>query len=224
MAIDLEEDIPSICAQKLLFNQVDIALIPVAVIPELKEYHIISDYCIGSDGKVESVKLYSEVPLNQIEEIALDYQSKTSVALIRILAKEKWNITPVYTNALPGFEENISGASAGVVIGDRTFQLNGKFKHEFDLSEEWKELTGLPFVFAAWVANKKISDEFVLRFNTALENGVKNISEAVIELNQKQILRNEDAKAYLNKAISFSMDENKKLALNFFLDKLKTLQ
>ncbi|MGE0566382.1 MAG: menaquinone biosynthetic enzyme MqnA/MqnD family protein [Bacteroidia bacterium] len=222
--IDLQEDIPSICAQKLLFNQVDIALIPVAVIPKLNESYVVSNYCIGADGKVDSVKLYSDVPLTEIKQIILDYQSRTSVALTRVLAKEKWDIRPHYVDALPGFEENISETSAGVVIGDRTFQLNGKFNYEIDLSEEWKELTGLPFVFAAWVANKKVDTDFVSKFDAALKLGVDNISEAVKELNQKQILSNEDANNYLQKSISFSLDESKRQALNLFLDKLKVLK
>src|SRR5688572_6575193 len=74
--IDLQEDIPSICAQKLKFGQVDLALVPVALIPELDKYFIETDYCIGADGVVDSVKLYSEVPLEEITSITLDYQSK----------------------------------------------------------------------------------------------------------------------------------------------------
>ena len=71
--IDLQEDIPSICAQKLKFGQVDIALVPVALLPELNSYFIETDFCISADGKVDSVKLYSEVPLNKIKTIILDY-------------------------------------------------------------------------------------------------------------------------------------------------------
>jgi len=83
-----EQDIPSICASKLLNNEVDIALVPIAVIPLMKESYIISDYCIGASGKVKTVLLLSDVPLNEIKSIYLDYQSKTSVNLIRILAKK----------------------------------------------------------------------------------------------------------------------------------------
>src|SRR5687767_12895253 len=76
--IDLQEDIPSICAQKLKYKQVDLALVPVALIPELDTYYIETDYCIGANGIVDSVKLYSRVPLSEIKTITLDYQSKSS--------------------------------------------------------------------------------------------------------------------------------------------------
>ncbi|NQX96939.1 MAG: hypothetical protein HRT73_03545 [Flavobacteriales bacterium] len=70
--IDLSLDIPSDCAKKLLSGEVDLGLVPIAILPQLKEYHIISDYCIGAEGKVDSVALYSDVPLNEIEYIYLD--------------------------------------------------------------------------------------------------------------------------------------------------------
>src|ERR1039458_6553628 len=76
--IDLQLDIPSVCAQKLIDGQVDIGLIPVAALPQLKDPYIITDYCIGAEGKVASVMLYSNVPLHEITAILLDYQSKTS--------------------------------------------------------------------------------------------------------------------------------------------------
>src|ERR1043165_5988838 len=83
--IDLQLDIPSVCADKLEENKVDIGLVPVAILPELEEHHIISDYCIGADGEVSSVLLLSDVPLDEIKSIHLDYQSRTSVMLAQVL-------------------------------------------------------------------------------------------------------------------------------------------
>ena len=100
--LDLQLDIPADCAQKLLENKVDIGLVPVAIIPQLNEHYIISDYCIGAKGKVNTVLLLSDVPLNEIEEIQLDYQSKTSVNLVQVLSKEFWNISPKWVNASVG--------------------------------------------------------------------------------------------------------------------------
>ncbi len=85
--IDLYLDYPAICADKLISREVDIALIPVVAIPQLENAYIISDYCIWSDGEVDTVCLYSDVPIQEIESIALDYQSRTSVALLKILLK-----------------------------------------------------------------------------------------------------------------------------------------
>ncbi|HEY1040940.1 MAG TPA: MqnA/MqnD/SBP family protein, partial [Bacteroidia bacterium] len=100
--IDISYDIPAVCAEKLLTKQVDVGLVPVAVLAKMPEYHIITDFCIGSNGVVDSVKLFSMVPLEEIKEIVLDYQSRTSVALVQLLAKELWNISPQFTKAQPG--------------------------------------------------------------------------------------------------------------------------
>ena len=221
--MDLQEDIPSICAQKLKFGQVSLALVPVALIPELDKHFIETAYCIGADGKVDSVKMYSQVPLNEIKSITLDYQSRSSITLTKVLAKFFWKINVDYVDAKPGFEENVSGSSANVVIGDRTFKLNGKFKYEHDLAEEWKKFTGLPFVFAAWVSTEKQDDAFISEFNSVLKYGVDHCAEAVEELKSTLSLPADKALFYLTKRIDYNLDENKRKALSLFLDYIRQL-
>jgi len=219
--IDLALDIPSDCAKKLLIGEVDLGLVPVAVLPELKEYHIISDYCIGAEGRVESVALFSNVPLNEIENIYLDYQSKTSVNLVKILAKRLWKITPTWINATEGYENKIQGKTAGVIIGDRTFNLAKSFKYKYDLAEEWFNLTGLPFAFACWVSNKELPDSFIQKFNAALKRGVSNIAEINFVFDEGKISKKALHK-YLTRNISYSLDNNKKKAISEFLEYIET--
>lgn len=217
--INLSRDIPSECARKLLHNEVDIGLIPVAVIPLLKESYIISDFCIGADGAVHSVMLYSQVPLEKIEKIYLDYQSRTSVKLVQVLAKEFWKINPEFIPAEKGYEETISETTAAVVIGDRTFQLNNKFPHVFDLAQEWKKMTEMPFVFACWVANKKIPFNFLNTFNNALAFGISNIDKS-IEAYQLHNQYSIDIAYYLKNNIVYSFGKKQQEALNLFLSKI----
>lgn len=209
-------DIPSVCAQKLLNNQVDLGLVPVAIIPRLKEYYILTEYCIGAKGAVKSVMLYSEVPLDEIKRIYLDYQSESSVALVKVLSRNFWKIDPEWLNAPEHYIELIKGSDAGVVIGDRTFALKGKFKFAYDLSDEWMEYTGLPFVFACWVSNKKLPDDFINEFNKALQYGVNNkqhVIDAAILAHGEQF----DVQSYLSRNISYHLDIAKKESLKLFL-------
>jgi chorismate dehydratase len=217
--IHLSLDIPSLCASKLLEGTVDIGLVPVAVLPLMKEYHIVTNYCIGATGPVRSVVLYSQVPLSQIKNILLDNQSRTSVALVRILCRELWKINPEWTYVTDGYEKDIQGTTAGVVIGDRTFGLNKQFKYTYDLAEGWKELTGLPFVFACWVSNKSIPEAFGSRFDKALEEGVKEAG-AVAEQYKNQFPPDAGLDEYLTRNLSYSLDEAKRKGLALFLDKL----
>ena len=218
----LEHDIPSVCGEKLLENKVDIGLVPVAIIPMLRESYLLTDYCIGAVGPVSSVMLYSHVPLEKTTHIYLDYQSRTSVMLARVLAQYYWKINPEWINAKEGFENRIQGKSAAVVIGDRTFEMNGKYPYAFDLSEEWQKFTGLPFVFACWVANKKLPSEFLESFSKAIEFGITNIEE-VISNARATLKSNINIKEYFTRYISYSFDASKKEALEKFLMYAKAL-
>lgn len=219
--ISVSLDIPSECARKLLENEVDLGLIPVAVIPQLKEAHILPGFCIGADGPVESVKLYSQVPLEEIKTVFLDYHSRTSVTLARVLANDYWKISPEWKKAEAGFESAVSGTTAAVIIGDRTFKLNGTFNYEFDLAGEWKKLTGLPFVFACWVSNKPLDESFKSEFNKALDAGLQDIAKVIEEESPKYLPFN--VENYLLKSLNLRLSKQGEAAIALFLDKMKQL-
>src|SRR4051812_10140619 len=113
--VELVLGYPSHIAGMLLNDEIDVGLVPVAIIPRLKESYIISDYCIGAEGEVASVCLFSDVPLGEVKEVLLDYQSRTSVQLARLLLKEYWKVNPVLTDAAEDFRDHIKGTTAGLV-------------------------------------------------------------------------------------------------------------
>jgi chorismate dehydratase len=214
--ISLSLDVPSVCGEKLLQNKADIGLVPVAVLPELKHYHIISDFCLATEANARTVLLICKVPLEKVEEIILDADSKTSVVLARILAEKFWKIRVKWISANHSFNpDSVKGNTAAVVIGDKAFQVEGKYPVQIDLTGEWKKFTGLPFVFACWVSNKELDIQFISRFNYALMQGVQDI-DAAIDAHQDSNDQT-DLKKYLTNNISFILDEQKKLGLNLFL-------
>jgi len=214
--IELKIDYPSRIATMLLNDEIDIGLVPVAIIPRLKEYHINTDYCIGSDGAVASVCLFSEEPIEKVENILLDYQSRTSVQLAKVLLKEYWKIDPVLTDAKEDFRDHIKGTTAGLVIGDRALEQRKISPYIYDLGETWKKHTGLPFVFAAWVSNKKLSDGFVSAFNAANKTGIENIA-ALLKGLQYDVF---DLEKYYAQCISYHLDDEKRKGLDLFLKKI----
>lgn len=217
--VDLILDYPAKIGSLLLNNEIDVGLIPVALIPRMKEHHIISDYCIGSVGEVASVCLFSEVPLQQIETILLDYQSRTSVALLKILIRKYWKLEVVFEETSGDYQSRIGGTTAGLVIGDRALAQRLVSKYIYDLGAEWKKFTGLPFVYAAWVSNKKLNDDFIHSFNDANAFGLNRISQ-VVEENpfSNFILRN-----YYRYNIQFDLNDDKRQGMKLFLEKLKKL-
>jgi len=217
--MELDLDIPSVCAKKLIENKVDIGLVPVAILNRMNNYEIISDYCIGTNGNVKSVNLYSEVPIEEIKEIILDFHSQSSITLAKVLSKFYWKKDIKFISADENYIENILGTTAGVVIGDRTFGMENSYKFIYDLSTEWRDFTGLPFVFACWVANKKIiHPEFLIKFNEALKFGMEHKSEVIAILKLEPQYQKIDLENYLNHCIDYNLDDSKKLAMQKFLD------
>jgi chorismate dehydratase len=211
--IELVEGYPARIASMLLNNEVDVGLVPVAIIPALKEYHIISDYCIGAEGTVGSVCLFSDVPIEKVDKVLLDYQSRTSASLAKILIKNYWNLSPLIVHAEEMFESEIGGTTAGLVIGDRAFEQRLKSKYVYDLAEAWIAYTGLPFVFAAWISNKALPSEFIADFNKINKIGLDNIDKVV----QENPYEFYDLHSYFTKEISYDLDSAKRKGLDKFL-------
>jgi chorismate dehydratase len=217
----LETDHPADCAAKLISNTVDIGLIPVAALPSLKEYHIISDYCIGANGNVRTVLLLSNCPFEDIRNIYLDYRSRSSVNLTKVLARNSWKREYKWINTSKAFDFlNIGLNEAVVLIGDQCFEYENSFRYKVDLANEWKKFSGLPFVFACWTANKQINNEFITKFNNALRLGVNDIDAVVEKFGNSGTIRGEILKKYLVENIDYNFNDEKKKALMLFLELL----
>jgi chorismate dehydratase len=211
--MELVPDYPSNIARLLVEGTIDMGLVPVAVIPHLPQHFIVTDYCIGSNGPVASVCLFSEVPVQEIQEVLLDYQSRTSVALAKILLRDYWKITPRLTDTKADYRSFIKGTTAGVVIGDRALEQRPISPYLYDLGEAWKDHTGLPFVFAAWVSNKPLPADFVAAFNEANKQGVEQINRVVAD-NPYTVY---DLHKYYTQNISYVLDAQKRKGLDTFL-------
>ncbi len=217
--VELIIDYPANIASHLINDRIDIGLVPVAIIPFLKEHYIISDYCIGCDGEVASVCLFSDVPLGEIETIFLDYQSRTSVALLKILLQEHWKISPKLIAGKENYEQDIARTTAGLVIGDRALAQRLKSKYIYDLGLAWKEMTGMPFVFAVWVSNKELPTEFLDAFNQVNEFGLHNLDDVI----EQNCFADFDLKGYYTNFVKFKLDEGMLTAKTLFLDKINRL-
>jgi len=219
--IEITEDNPAQCAEKLKTGIVDIGLIPVAVLKEVENVSVFSDFCIGCDGNVDSVLLVSEEPIEKIDVILLDYQSRTSVQLVQVIAKNHWSKNFNYIQAKQGYEKEIVGTTAGVIIGDRALAARHRFKFIYDLGAEWKAMTGLPFVFAVWATTSKLEQNFIDKFNKALSTGIASI--ATLSANQPNSLLNQEAILdYWTRCIKYEFKDSQQVAMNKFLELINT--
>jgi len=218
--IELSLDMPSDCAQKLIDDVVDIGLIPVAATLNLPHWEIVSEYCIGAVGAVNSVFIFSNCDVKDIKYLQLDPQSRSSNNLARVLLKNYWKVNPELIKDATDYSESTETNTAFVQIGDRTFGKKNKYKYAYDLAEEWQNFKDLPFMFAGWIANKPIPQDFMDEFNAALKYGLDHRAELFKELPMRDDF---DIQDYLMHKIDFDLTDDKKKALYMFLDYIKAL-
>jgi len=210
--IDLCVDYPSECARKVIADEVDMGIIPIAALLDIPNYEIITDFCIGANGAVDSVFIFSNKPIEEVKTLRLDLQSRTSNGLAQILLKYYWQQeVRIVTD---------EDADAYVLIGDRTFGKKQEVKFVYDLGQYWKEYTGLPFAFAVWVSNKVLPDAFITEFNKALAAGVAHPEEVIPGL---PVIPNFDYQYYLTKNLDFNLDTPKREAIDKYLALFKSL-
>ncbi len=209
---------PAQCAALAQNSECDIALIPVANLPLMpKNTEVITNYCISSTGRVDTVVMVSDEELLNIKKVYLDPHSRTSVALCQVLCREYWGITPQFCDGLPA---ELAQGEALVAIGDKVFDLEGKYAQQWDLSEQWQKFTGLPFVFAVWVAltpkgkeNQRVLDE-ALRYGTShIEQAIDSVCEADDPLRPRYV-------DYLCHKIEYDLTPEKLNALELFASKI----
>jgi len=202
--MEVHRVVPAECARMFKQSEVDISLCPVGALEEIGEYEIIGDYCIGADGPVNTVMLMSNIPLEEIKTVKLDSHSRTSNLLVQILAKHHWKKDWSYYD-----KENGVIPDASVMIGDKVFNEKDNFHYHYDLAGAWKELTGLPIVFAVWIAKPGISEELVKKINESFKAGIHFVTDSNAALPAWQV-------DYLTRSISYPLDEQKKKALALF--------
>ncbi|MGL6197041.1 MAG: menaquinone biosynthetic enzyme MqnA/MqnD family protein [Thermoguttaceae bacterium] len=243
--VEITEWIPSTMRDGLLSGKLDLALMPVAELANVKifdttwandtgcEFEILGNACVGCRGKVESVLLISRVEIPEIKTLALDVASKSSVSLSRVMLKRFYSLEPKLTPLPLGSKLDTCEADAFVVIGDRAlaYKNTGVWKYRYDLGELWLKKTGLPFVFAAWITVKnrfedsEIRNKLTAAIDTARDIGVKNISRITaekakrVELNGSQLLVDTATlERYLANSIRFFLGDEERKGLNMFLE------
>jgi chorismate dehydratase len=154
--VALTHDLPARLADALFDERIDVGLIPIVEYLRGVGGQIVPGICIASHGAAQTVKVFSKVPLEQAEAVAVDRASRTSVALLRVLLAELYDRHPDLHVAEPLAGQLFAHYDTALVIGDRVWQMPEQGLHVYDLGVLWRDLTGLPFVYAAWVLSSEL--------------------------------------------------------------------
>lgn len=222
--VEVVERVPSELHGMLEREEIACALLSSVTSFRHPEWRHAPGAAICSNGPVESVRLFSRVPISEITSVALDTSSLTSVTLIQILLKERYRLNPTYISQPPNLDTMLGIADAALLIGDNGFREYDPQLHKLDLGAEWTALTGLPFVYALWLGPpERLTEplEAVLvrakKWGTA---NVRSIAERTAAKHGKSVA---GARHYMTQAIRYDLGEREEAGLRIFGSKLAQL-
>jgi chorismate dehydratase len=202
-------DLPSRLADSLAAGRLDVALIPSVEWLRHPQHAIVSDACVACRGPVLSVKLYFRVPPHEVRTLALDEGSRTSAALAQILLEALAEATPDCVPLPIGSGLNRTDADAVLLIGDRAMRpVATESVDVWDLGEKWTAWTGLPFVFAMWVARSDVDNaELAEVLSAARDRGLRHLSEIAAAEASKLGIGADLATRYLRDNLHFTLGD-----------------
>ncbi len=215
---------PIRCAQLLVENRADAALIPVIEYPRHADLLVAPGACVASKTQVYSVVLASRVPINEVRSVTLDTTSRTSAALVEIIFSRFYNRTPEYRTAPPRIHEMLETADAALIIGDPAMMIDRAGLHVYDLAEEWRRHTGLPFVFAFWAIRRDAAALFGaagegrIDFRAARREGVAHAEELAVLYSEQLGIAKSELVSYLTKNIHYDLDDESLSGLKLYYE------
>ena len=208
---------PAAVAAKLADGSLDIGLIPSIEVQRIPGLRLLPGLCIAATHEVRSVLLVSKVPPRHIRRLALDENSRTSVALAKIVLQRAYGVSPECVSRPPEIEAMMDEADAALVIGDPALQVSAASYCILDLAAEWRRLTGLPFVFAVWAVRSNVEvDGLASVFTRSLEQGMKNLDSLISEAAEDIGLSSDELREYLTVNLSFELGHDELAGLREF--------
>jgi chorismate dehydratase len=214
-------DVPSVCAALLHQGEVDLGLIPSIEYLHADDYRFVPGVGIGSRGRVASVALYTRKEIGALGTIALDTSSRTSVALIQVLCRHRFRISPAFVPHGPDLSAMTSLCDGGLLIGDPAFDADHESLglRKIDLGEVWTQMTGLPFVYAAWTGRPAaVGDGEVQALQQAQAEGVAAREAIAAEYGAGDAARAARAAIYLRDNVKYGLGADEAMGLQLFLD------
>jgi chorismate dehydratase len=214
-------DLPAVCSGLLHGGDVDLGLVPSIDFLQSPDYRLVPGVGIGSRGRIASVALYTRLPIDRIQTIALDTSSRTSVTLIRVLCRHRFGIDPQFVPHGPDLADMVSRCDAGLLIGDPAFDADHAALNlqKIDLGEEWTAMTGLPFIYAAWTGRAgAVTPADVKALQAAQAEGVASAGVIAAEYGRGDAARTARAAAYLRDNVKYGLGRDEAAGLQLFLD------
>jgi chorismate dehydratase len=220
----VEYTVPSHCAEALKHGRADIGIIPAITYATIPGLVILPDAAIAAKGAVRSILLVSRKPIEQVNTIAADTSSRSSVALARILCQKLWGRIRQFRNFPPNLNSMLAACDAALLIGDPALRIERSNFFVYDLAEAWRRFTGKPFVFAFWAVRLQALSEIrrsldvTAVFRNSRDHGIQpaNIAHIARRWSPRVGLTEGEITAYLTHNIDFFLDAENLEGLELF--------
>ena len=245
---DLSFTVPSQCAEALRRGDADVAIIPAIEYQRIENIVALPGMSVAAKGEVRSILVVAKKPIDMAKKIALDSSSRSSAALVRLLAKDLWNIQPEFVEASPDPSEMLKQADAALVIGDPALRVALKMDalagrapsgeqccqgdpddmpvpgfetlFVYDVAYQWEEMTGKPCVLAIWAGRRDaVTAEVLADFQASKQYGLERAREIAEAASIKLDLPPKALYRYLTENINFDLDEENLAGLHLFFER-----
>jgi predicted solute-binding protein len=245
---DLSFTVPSQCAEALRRGDADVAIIPSIEYQRIENVIALPGMAIAANHEVRSLLVVAKKPIEKAKRIALDTSSRSTAALVRMLAAEEWGIGPEFIDAAPNVSEMLQDADAALVIGDPALRISLKMEtlagkqpsgeeccqgdaddmpvpgfdtiFVYDIAHQWRQMTGKPCVLAIWAARREaVSAELVADFQASKRYGIERVREIAEAASIKLDLPPGALERYLTENIQFDLGEENLAGLRLYFEK-----
>lgn len=223
---DFRYDLPALCAAAVESGAADVGLVPCAQLDPLG-IDFLPELGIACSGAVRSIFLISKVPFGEIRTLSADSSSRTSVALTRVVLRERYRCRPLVTRHRPNLEQMLEECDAALIIGDPALHLDPATLpyRTLDMGTAWTEWTGLPMVFAVWAGRKKfLTPEVAAAFRGSWDWGKSHLDEIVRRAEVERGFPEALAREYLTRHIDFELTAKHLEGLELYRQYVRTLE
>ena len=216
-SLRLSLDVPAKLLDGLVERRFDVALLPVVDYQRLAGLRVLKAGGIGCDGPTLTVRIFSPTPIERISALACDADSHTSVALARIILAAQYNIRPELAT-LDRARHLHKPDIAVLLIGDKVVCEEPRdLPYQLDLGEAWKKMTGLPFVFATWMARESVElGDLPQRLERAKREGLAHVDQIIRQHAVPHGWPAEVARKYLTHHLKFDIGAKQLEAIRLF--------
>lgn len=225
-AAELSFAVPSECARRVVAGEADLGIVPVV---EMDRHGLqpFSELCIACRGPVRSILLFARRPWAEVETLAADTGSRTSVELARIVLGERFGVRPRIHAAAPQLDGMLASADAALLIGDAALSVEPRSTGLawLDLGREWMELTGLPMVFAVWAGHARPHlDGAAAILEGSFSYGEANLDAIIKSEAASRGFPAELVKRYFERNVTFRLEAPERAGLETFLAATRALE